>query len=242
MGNVLSLLLKVVSFFRWAAVMLALYAWIWLPNFQRGAVGGPYWLLPLYDRAIPLMLGTGVVGFAIVWFYRLLAGMFMGGKPAAISNAFHSGLIWLVGLSLFAGVPSFLAQYNYLQAVAFNNDNYHLLQRANGSVANYMVFECADPIGFWCHQVLISPDVAPPPATPTPLPEVTAVVNNEIVVITPFPVPTITPPAQLITDTLGVELSLQIGNARAVVTNTMTADDLAEFGLPTPVPTATVTP
>ena len=221
MAKFFAVLLSTFNIFRWSAVVLALYGWLWLPSFQNGTVGGPYWMLSLYDRVVPILLGIGVVGFGLVWLYQALFGL-VGAKPAVASHAFRGTFFWLMVIVAIGGLPSFLGQYRYLQQTDFADTHYHLIQRDNGTVANYFVFQCADPAGLWCHRVALSPNVPSPPPTPTPMPEPTAVIPSvgSLPLPTPTPFPTVTPPAKLITDTMGIELSIQIGNFRAPITHT----------------------
>ena len=42
-----------------------------------------------------------------------------------------------------------------------------------------------------------------------------------VITVTPMTIPPSTPPARLITDTLGIELSIQVGGVRALITDTL---------------------
>lgn len=229
--NILINIIKVVNI---SAVLLGLYGWIWYPRFLNGQWPGPYWLMWIYDAGIFIMLGVAVISLGIVLLYRFVVGIFTPAAP--LSLIFKNLLIWAVFLLLIAGIPTAFNSITTLQSEQFNNNVYHLSMVGNGQLITYSVFECVDPLSIMCRQIAQSPPVPPPPPPPPSPSGRTEVVMGTPVFIPPPALPTMTPPAQLITDTTGeTVLAVQVGtNFQPVAA----VDD----SLLTPAPPATPTP
>lgn len=228
MGSFFRILLKVFQFIRLVALAFALYGWFWLPRFQNGVASGPHWLLYLYDRGIPLLFGIGVVGLLLLFLYNIVIIIIPGQSRSPLATPFRGLLLWILIITILGGLPSLAGHFFHMQEVAFANVRYHLIQRrSNYNTAEYFVYQCRDPIGLWCHRVTVTSDLPMPPPTPTPFPTPEIPEGSNIdpatLVIPDFP--TVTPPARLITDTLGIELSLQVGSLRSPITSTMTITD-----------------
>lgn len=230
MGSFFKILLKVFQVIRFVALGYALYGWFWLPRFQNGLASGPHWLLYLYDRGIPILFGIGVVSLILLFIYNTIIAVVPGQSPSPMAGSFRGLFWWILAIAILGGLPSLVAQFNHMQELAFADSNFHLIERrTNDNTAEYFVYQCSDPIGLWCHRVTATDDfpAAPPTPTPFPTPEIVEGEEDSAAVIEVPVFPTVTPPARLITDTMGIELSLQVGTMRMPLTSTVTITDAA---------------
>jgi hypothetical protein len=228
MGSFFKILLKVFRFIRFVALGYALYGWFWLPRFQNGVASGPHWLLYLYDRGVPLLFGIGVVSLILLFVYNTFIAIIPGQKPSPMAGSFRGIFLWILFIAILGGLPSLVAQFEHMQEVSFADVNYHLIERRTGdNMSEYFVYKCSDPVGLWCQRVAVTNDfpTAPPTPTPFPTPEIVEGAEETTAVLDVPIFPTVTPAAQFITDTMGIELSLQIGTLRLPLTTTMTITD-----------------
>lgn len=207
-----------------AVIIFVVMGFFWIPKLESGAYSGPFWLIDLYDEGIEFIFWVSCAGLVLILLVRSVMVIWPGASPSNTSLLLRNIVLWIIGVSAIGAAPYSFAQYDYLQQYTFDDVSYHLMQRQTSNTAAYYVFACTDPMGIWCRQTIGSPPLPAPPPTPTPLSPVTAVDENgdEVIIATPPAVPTVTPPARFVTDTLGIELSIQIGSLRAPITHSQT--------------------
>lgn len=212
MSSLLNILLRVFQFLEVVAVALGLYGWFAMSPFLEGEITAPYWLVSLYDQAMPLLMGTAATGIVVSWGYKFLIGLF-GQKPLDIVGTLTTALWTLIGLSLVGSVPVLTSSYTHLQQYPFGTGTYQLFMHTNTRSTSYVVVECSDPAGIWCQQITTVGPFNPPPPTPLPLENDVAVIQGQRVIIPPPVLPTSTPPAELVADTTEQHLGLKIGTS-----------------------------
>lgn len=202
-------------------VLLGGYGYFWRSRFLNGDAAGPYWLLQLYDRWAPLLFYAAVIAFLLFFILRLIGGIFRMGEgdgTARLSLALRLAVL----LGAIAVIPACQGEFTPLQTIDFGGEQYHLVQQQQSSGVTYGVFHCGDPGSFFCD---VAGETTPwavlfpnPPATPTPLPPMTTIVEDELILLNPR-APTATPPAELVIQPLLIDgrqeeqLSLKIGDA-----------------------------
>ncbi len=220
-------------------IFMGVFGWVWLPNMLNGTLPGPYSLLIWYVISIPIIIGIALAFLFFLFIYRFVLRLMLRGGEDATSLTLRNGMARLLIVTIVAGFPGYMGNFEAMQQEPFGGRYYQLLMQHNNSHASFSVFNCFEPLGVWCRSELQTPRLAPPLPTPTPLSDVQVVVNDRTIVIRPPLLPTPTPPAELLLDTTGVGLLLRVGAEYAVVTTiepTPTVDPL----LLTPLPEGTL--
>lgn len=236
--------LRILNIFIVIGIFMGVFGWFWMPNMLSGNMPGPYWLLMWYVVSIPIIIGIAFVFLAFIFLYRFILRIVLRGGEDAATLALRNGMVRLLVVALVAGFPGYIGNFEALQQESFGGRYYQLLMQHTNSYASYSVFNCFEPVGMWCESELQTPRMSPPNPTPTPIPDFTLVIDNNPIVVRPPNLPTVTPPAELITDTMGIGLILKVGTDYAVITTlepTATADPLTPPPSPTFVPVGTPT-
>lgn len=228
-------------------ILMGVFGWFWLPNMLNGTIPGPYWLLVWYVLSIPIVVGISFVFLIFLFLYRFVLRLIMRGEGDGASLDLRNGMVRLLVVALVAGFPGYIGEFEALQRTEFGDRYYQLLMQRTSSYASYSVFNCVEPLGLWCESEIQTPRLAPPNPTPTPFPEYVLVIDENPITIKPPTLPTVTPPAELITDTTGIGLMLKVGPDYAVITTLepTPTPDMAVTGTPvvvTIVPSVTPAP
>ena len=236
MSQLFSILLAMMQIARVVIVAFGLYAYLIRPRFLDGMVSAPYWFLRFYNWGAPQIFYFTIFFIAVLWPITFILGLFGIGLPDGVKPLKRILLI-NSGLALLATFPVLAVDFHHMEMEPLADDNFYLMRQQSGGAAWYIVFECDDPAGFSCNNLLWTEQLPAPAPTAVPLSEETIEVNGQVITIAPPFIPTATPPAELVVDTTGSEISLRVGNLRLPITNTLTITDAVPPIDLTPVPT-----
>jgi len=221
MSQLFSILLAMMQIGRVVIIAFGVYAYFLRPRFLDGLVAAPYWVLRFYNWGAPQLFYFTIIFILVLWplvFFGRLLGLKMPDEVAPLKRI----LLFNLGLGLVAALPVLAVEFNHMEMEPLADDNFYLMRQEVGGTALYTVFECDDPAGFYCRNLLWTEPLPVPLPTAVPLSEETIEVNGQVITIAPPFIPTATPPAELIVDTTGSEISLKIGNSRLPITTTVT--------------------
>ena len=229
MSQMFGILVAMMQFARAMIIALGVYSYLIRPGFLDGAISAPYWLLRFYNWGAPQLFYFTLFFMLILWPFAFLGGLVGFNMPGEIKPL--KKLLWTSAiLALIAAFPVLPTTYEHMAMQPLGENSYYLMRQEVGPAAAYGVFECSDPAGFSCENVLWSPELPVPPPTPTPIPNTLIEVNGQTIIVAPPFVPTVTPSAEFVVDTTGSQMALKVGVQRVVVAS--------EAASPTPEPTA----